>query len=164
MPIIRSSRRYLCCYRIWCVMPWLLVVGGQVQVCPTPERRPPAAKAFHTIHVCSNNTSIVSSPWWLAYKCPNHVQKITSAIYHSVVSSCFFSKITQECKDQNTSNPIIWSSAFRFYTYLVLLDTVTWELGSIFYVQKNTTYKKALHYLFPPHVSAYLVGRYQLVV
>ena len=29
MPIIRSSRLYLCCCRIWCVMPWLLVVGGQ---------------------------------------------------------------------------------------------------------------------------------------
>jgi len=31
MPIIRSSRLYFCYYRIWCVMPWLLVVGGQVQ-------------------------------------------------------------------------------------------------------------------------------------
>jgi len=30
MPIIRSSRLYLCYYRIWCVMPWLLVVCGQV--------------------------------------------------------------------------------------------------------------------------------------
>ena len=27
MPIIRSSRLYLCYCRIWCVMPWLLVVG-----------------------------------------------------------------------------------------------------------------------------------------
>jgi len=31
MPIINSSILYLCYYRIWCVMPWLLVVGGQVQ-------------------------------------------------------------------------------------------------------------------------------------
>jgi len=31
MPIIRSSRLYLCYYRIWCVMLWLMVVGGQVQ-------------------------------------------------------------------------------------------------------------------------------------
>jgi len=31
MPIIGSSRLYVCYYRIWCVMPWLLVVGGQVQ-------------------------------------------------------------------------------------------------------------------------------------
>jgi hypothetical protein len=31
MPIIRSSRLYLYCNGIWCVMPWLLVVGGQVQ-------------------------------------------------------------------------------------------------------------------------------------
>jgi len=27
MPIIRSSRLYLCYFRIWCVMPWLLVFG-----------------------------------------------------------------------------------------------------------------------------------------
>ena len=31
MPIIRSSRQYVCYYRLWCAMPWLLVVGGQVQ-------------------------------------------------------------------------------------------------------------------------------------
>ena len=29
MPIIRSSRLYVCCHRLWCAMPWLLVVGGQ---------------------------------------------------------------------------------------------------------------------------------------
>ena len=65
----------------------------------------------------------------------------------------------------HTSNPIIWSSAFTFYAYLVLLDTVlvTLELGSIFYVQKNATGKKALNSIFPPHVSAYLIGRYQVV-
>ena len=31
MPIIRTSRPYLCYYRFWCAMPCLLVVGGQVQ-------------------------------------------------------------------------------------------------------------------------------------
>ena len=31
MPIIRSSRLYVCYYRLWCAMPSLLVVGGQVQ-------------------------------------------------------------------------------------------------------------------------------------
>ena len=31
MPIIRTSRLYLCYFRIRCAMPWLLVVGGQVQ-------------------------------------------------------------------------------------------------------------------------------------
>ena len=31
MPIIRNSRLYVCYYRLWCAMPWLLVVGGQVQ-------------------------------------------------------------------------------------------------------------------------------------
>ena len=31
MPIIRSLRLYLCYCRVWCVMSWLLVVGGQEQ-------------------------------------------------------------------------------------------------------------------------------------
>ena len=31
MPIIRRSRPYLYYYRMWCVMSWLLVVGGHVQ-------------------------------------------------------------------------------------------------------------------------------------
>jgi hypothetical protein len=31
MPIIKSSRLYACYYRLWCALPWLLVVGGQVQ-------------------------------------------------------------------------------------------------------------------------------------
>ena len=111
MPIIRSSRLYLCYRRIWCVMPWLLVVGGQVQgsrlfvqdegscsssfphpgriaCCPAPARRRPATKALHTI--CGNNTSIVSSSWWWAYKCPKHVEQIISAIMHSVATSWFF--------------------------------------------------------------------------
>ena len=31
------SRLYVCYYRLWCAVPWLLVVGGQVQgstMCP----------------------------------------------------------------------------------------------------------------------------------
>jgi len=142
MAIVRSSRLYLCYYRIWCAMPWLLVVGGQVQgtrlcvrdggccssrttsiillpcicrlcveqhpssccpapagyvsgmrdvvrveqhtssCCPAPDRRPAATKALHTI--CGNNTSIVWSSWWWAYKCPKHVEQITSAINNSI--------------------------------------------------------------------------------
>jgi len=31
MPIIRSLRLYVFYYRLWRAMPWLLVVGGQVQ-------------------------------------------------------------------------------------------------------------------------------------
>ena len=137
MPIFRNSRQYLCYYRTWCVMTWLLVVGGQVQGSPAP-----------------------------AYKFPKHVQQIKMSINYTVASSCFFSKITQGCSDKHTSNPIIWSSAFTFFTYLVLMEIVlvTRELGSIFYVQKNTTYKKAFNSLFPPHVSGYFVGQYHVVV
>ena len=112
MPIIRRSRLYLYNYRIWCVMPSLLVVGGQVQgsrlcvrdegscsssfphpgriaCCSAPNSRPPATNALHTI--CANNTSIVSSSWWWAYKCPKHVEQIIIAINHSVASSWFSS-------------------------------------------------------------------------
>jgi len=114
MPIIGSLRLYLCCYRIWCVMPWLLVVGSQVQssrlcahdegnchnwhnfphpgrivCCPAPNSRPPPTKALHTI--CGNNTSIVSSSRWLAYKCPKHIGQIISAMKRSVASSWFSS-------------------------------------------------------------------------
>ena len=31
MPIIRSSRLYVCYYRLWCAVPWFLAVGGQLQ-------------------------------------------------------------------------------------------------------------------------------------
>jgi len=59
-----------------------LVAGG-------PNSRPPATKALHTI--CGNNTSIVSSSWWWACKCPKHVDQIISAIKHSVATSWFSS-------------------------------------------------------------------------
>jgi len=62
---------------------------GRIACCPAPDRRPPATKALHTI--CGSNTSIVSSSWWLAYKCPKHVEQIISAIKHSVASSWFSS-------------------------------------------------------------------------
>ena len=53
--------------------------------CSAPNSRPPATKILHTI--CGNNTSIVSSSWWWAYKCPKHVEQIISATKHSVASS-----------------------------------------------------------------------------
>jgi len=107
MPIIRSSRLYLCYCRIWCVMPWLLVArpgwgklcdwpgqshnlchSGPIACWSAPNSRP-ATNALHTI--CGNNTSIVASSWWWAYKCPKHVEQIISAIKHSVASSWFSS-------------------------------------------------------------------------
>jgi len=45
--------------------------------------------ALHAIR--GNNTSIVSSAWWWAYKCPKHVEQIRSVINHSVASSWFSS-------------------------------------------------------------------------
>ena len=81
---------YVCYYRLWCAMPWLLVVEGQVRAAgyesgmkdvdrlqssniphpgriadwPVPDLRQPETKASHTIS--GNNTHIVSSSWWWA--------------------------------------------------------------------------------------------------
>jgi len=62
---------------------------GCITCCPAPNSQPPATKALHTI--CSNNTSIVSSSWLWAYKCPKHVEQTISTIKHSVASSWFSS-------------------------------------------------------------------------
>ena len=62
---------------------------GHIACCSTPNSRPPATKALHTIW--GNNTSIVSSFWWWAYKYPKHVEQIIIAIKHSVASSWFSS-------------------------------------------------------------------------
>jgi len=59
--------------------------SGRIACCPAPNSRPRPTKALHTIR--GNNTSIVSSSWWRAYKCPKHVEQIRSAIQHSVASS-----------------------------------------------------------------------------
>jgi len=112
MPIIRSSRLDLCHCRIWCVMPWLLMVGGQVQdsrlcvryegSCRTASHIPEAQPA--ALHLTADHQQprhytpyavvtqvIVSSSWWWAYMCPKHVEQIISAIKHSVTSSWFSS-------------------------------------------------------------------------
>ena len=75
MPLIRGGykcpRLHVCCYRIWCIMPWLLVVGGQVQ----------------GSRLCVRYEGCCSSSWWWAYKCPKHVEQIIIAINHSIASS-----------------------------------------------------------------------------
>ena len=60
---------------------------GHIVRCTAPDRQPPATKTLQSI--CRNNTSIVSSLWWCAYKCPKYVEQIISAINHSVASSWF---------------------------------------------------------------------------
>jgi len=60
-----------------------------IACCSACDSRPPATKALRTI--CGNNTSIVSSSWWWAYKYPKHVEQIISAINHWVASSWFSS-------------------------------------------------------------------------
>ena len=57
----------MCYYRLWCAVPWLLVVGGQVQ----DSRLCVQAEGY-----CSTR--------------PKNVEHIISAINHSVASSWFF--------------------------------------------------------------------------
>ena len=68
---------------------WGNLHPGRIACCSSPNSRTPATNALHTI--CGNNTSIVSSSWWWAYKCPKHVVQIISAIKHSVAPSWFSS-------------------------------------------------------------------------
>ena len=103
MPIIRSSRLpHMVCNALVAGGRWSVQRSrdegtcsrnfphpGRIAWCPVPDHRPPSTKALHTI--CSNNTSIDSSSWWWAYKCPKHVEQILSAINHSVASSWFSS-------------------------------------------------------------------------
>ena len=63
---------------------------GRIACCSARNSRPSATKALHTI--CDNNTSIVSSSWWWAYKCPKHVEQIINSIKHSVATSWFSSQ------------------------------------------------------------------------
>ena len=70
---------------------------------PAPDQPTTSNQALHTIG--GNNTYIVSSSWWWAQKCPKHVERIISAINHSVASSgFFFSAHMQRCTDRQTSS------------------------------------------------------------
>jgi len=111
MPIIRSSRLYLRYCRVWCVMPWLLVVGCYEQssrLCVRDEGNWCICMCRHDSYNAKRlfpyniikwlvistgsalwplwGTSIISSSWWWACKCPKHVEQIISAIKHSVAS------------------------------------------------------------------------------
>ena len=123
VPIIRSSKLYLCYCRIWCVMPWLLVYDlhnfphpGRIACCSTPNSRTPATKASHTI--CGNNTSIVSSSWWWSYECPKHVEQILTAIKHSVASSWFSSlRLYYDARTNIHKNLGYIFTIFFFFTF-----------------------------------------------
>ena len=126
MPIIRSSRLYVCCYRLWCAVLGCWLSGLRCRAAGCQSRKKDTARllvqhpsfwtdsrlpctwppttsnqALHTIS--GNNTHIVSSSWWWAYKCPKHVELITSEINHSVASSWFFfSTHMRRCTDKHT--------------------------------------------------------------
>ena len=101
-----------------------------IACCSAPDRRPPATKALHTI--CDNNTNIVSSSWWWAYKCLKHVEQIICAIRHSV-ASCWFSSLRlrklklHNC--QSTKNHIFSAAGQRIlstFVYYLLIYYSLW--------------------------------------
>jgi len=73
----------------------------------------PSSRTLHTI--CGNNTSVVSSSWWWAYKCPKHVEQITSAINHSVVSSSFSSRHIYNNAQTNIHQSLKTSTNFQCF-------------------------------------------------
>jgi len=84
MPIIRSSRLYECYYRLWCAVLgcWLSGVRCRQQ------------------DVSPGRGMLHDSP---KIQCPKHVERIISAIKHSVTSSwVFFSTHVQRCTDKHT--------------------------------------------------------------
>ena len=81
---------------------------GRLACCPAHDHRPPATKALHTL--CGNNTSIVSSSWWWAYKCPKHVEQIIIAIiqYHLVCFLLYAYTVTVLLTRSQISEISIW--------------------------------------------------------
>ena len=128
MLIIRSSRLYACCYRLWCAVLgcWLSGVRCRTAGYDASRKRDVARlsescniplpwRIACCLHLTTSNqalntiggksTHIVSRSWWWAYKCPKHVEHIISAIKHSVVSSWFFfSTHMSRCKDKHTTS------------------------------------------------------------
>jgi hypothetical protein len=102
MPIIRSSRLYVSrkrdAARRVVQRPSCWTHSLLLWTWPATSNR-----ALHTIG--GNNTHIVSSSWWWAYKWPKHVERIISAIKHSVTSIWFlFSTNIQRCTEKHTSS------------------------------------------------------------
>jgi hypothetical protein len=77
----------------------------------------------YTPHVVSR--SIVSSSWWWAYKCPKHVEQVTSSINHWVATSWFSSP--RRCTDKHTSN--LQKAYLTYYVHLVGIKN-KWLAGS----------------------------------
>jgi len=100
MPIIRSSRLYVCYYRLWCTVLGCWLSGVR---CRTSGCRP-GRGMLHD--------------WFVQHpSCPKHVERIISAIKHSVTSIWFFfSTHMQRCTDKNTSTSI------AIYLFVVWFD------------------------------------------
>ena len=89
---------------------------GRIACCSTPNSRPPATKVLHSI--CGNNTSIVSSSWWVC-ECPKHVEWIIIAIKHSVASSWISSlRLYYDARTNIHQIHILYSqqNVYRMYT------------------------------------------------
>ena len=114
IPIIRSSRLYVCYYRLWCAVLGCWLSGVRCREAGYVSRkRPPTTsnQALHTIGGSNAHgyslellmTDIeVSESWWAYY-----------VINHSVTSSWFFSSL-RICNGA-------WTNTHQVYTQICLL-------------------------------------------
>ena len=148
MPIVRRPIPYLCYCHIWCVMPWLLVVGCYEQssrLCVRDE---------------GNCVTAVSISWWLAYKCPKHVEQIISAIKHSVASSWFSS--LRLYYDTRTNINQIW---LILHENIFWISAINWLLCSPYLPHYESRIleksKKYFHFLQEKNVSLFICSYIQ---
>jgi len=147
MPIIRSSRLYLCYYRIWCVEgrcsssfphPW------HIACCPAPDRRPPATKALHTVR--GNNTSTAK---WIEMKHNMYVYftcicTLSTLFVEHIISSIRINRMTTRSRWKFRICTI--NNDLTLYSFSSLYIFVTWGWPTVAEIcrQPNETYTKTV--------------------
>ena len=133
MPIIRSSKLYVFYYRLWFAMPWLLVVGGQVQA---------SRLCVRNEECCSSNSA--KAPQWVT------ASSFTRFLHHTwrtTVGRTYLDKWSARSRDlylttynshnrQTSMHPVGFeptiSASERPQSYA--LDRAATEIGWIFLV------------------------------
>jgi len=107
MPIIRSSRLHLCHCRIWCVMPWLLVVGWWEQssrLCVRGEGNcATAGSSVHYTTSCKHSLVLLRMGEIIARNMLSWSRLLINIFF--VESSWLFILLYQWCTVTQTSNP-----------------------------------------------------------
>jgi hypothetical protein len=86
MPIIRSLRLYVCYYRLWCAVLGCWLSGVRCRAAGCESRKTDAAGLCESCSIPLPGLKLLM----MGIECPKHVERIISAIKHSVTSSWFF--------------------------------------------------------------------------